>query len=807
MFFFIVIFGHCNLRAAPAFIEACNTLYINWHDNLLRSSDFHDEILHSIENDDVLFLNQLSDHKVSKDKKMMFSAAHIKEAVARNRYDILNRQNTTFTPSAINDDAPLIKALDVLNNKVAQDIVAQEASFFIGNVLQQKKSYSALLLQKISDACTTEKTLQYLVRHLHDVQSNLEACVRDSQENEEWRSRSCILAIRYAALNSEMVKNMFRESITPELHGAFLTHCKQELRHDVPYMTYEDKKKYVDNRYDELSKIISPDQERDFLIDVLTKDPEQVHNRNIKQKILECASRTTCGLDIITILSFGFKECVRMVYGVNIQDDSSSDGNSGCSEPNVKLDPEVVRIVRSMPISEEEYSDAQAAIQAMLEQGDFQEVETIFTLCPSLANRDIEEINRLREEIRQKYEIFRAAWTFYTMSEKHLVELGQDRSKDLLSDESFFNRILGHVAYGLTKSKICNFAVDNHNPFVQQVFGEVDGEHEHNAHWDQESIRAASAYPVVLKATLKYLDVLIGEYQKYNNRVGSQCPICFESYNALGFKGNTHRENRSDISQPQKKIAITYCDENHAMCVVCCNNSDVNMCPICRKSLDINTKIRACQKCTIASTDLRFVHCKDCDSVGVLCNGCTQKPCCRQEILPSDPINEHSIRKYVDTIIEKLEVEHAEFVRQQNDYCMSEQSALMITSVQESMALVQKLKDLEAEIEILALKINESKKKLESHAGHIYVPIYTPSYTSNIMISDYNRLVDVHNAHIAALHQKSHQHELIRIDIKKEKERVERKMARIAIAHNDRIKQKECSLSTVKNTLSGMIKA
>ena len=338
---------------------------------------------------------------------------------------------------------------------------------------------------------------------------------------------------------------------------------------------------------------------------------------------------------------------------------------------------------------------------------------------------------------------------------------------------------------------------------MQQVFGQTDDEHEHehNTHWDQEVIRAVSTDPAVLKASLEYLDKLIKEYQKQNDRARG-CSICLEPYSALAFKGKIP-EGGSDMPQPQnkKKIGITYCDENHTMCVACCNNPSIEACPSCRASIDINTKIGACQKCTSASTDLRFIHCKDCDAIGVLCEECTQVPCCRKEIEASDTLDKTSVRNHVDTIIKKLEDKHAEFVAHENALCMQNLSGIALARQQEEKKLGQSVSTLVQQIERLNANIKVSDEKLKSHVARYLMP----STYNWALILDYNNQVNAHNALIKERLEIVSQFEIIKAEMNQRHQHYQRKIAQINRVFNGRVHEERKSLEKLKDTLNGMV--
>ncbi len=747
-YFLVVSLWLGNLHAAPSFAQVCNTLYINWYDNPLRTHDFHDEILHSIQKNDSLFMNQVIEHKASKNQKMMLSAAHIKAAVARNRYDVLNQDGTEFSPAAVEDDAPIMKALDVLKNaqdiKVAQDTVAQDASFFVGNVLQQKKNYSVPLLQKIADSCSSKEVFSYVVRHIKDLQKKLEACVANNQENEECKNRSGQLVARYGALNAGMIKNMFCTSLTPTLHAALLRHCKSELKDELPRMSYEDKKRYVDYNYRELIKIVSDDQASELVMDALSL-PAILRDPVVKKRVVEAAFKIDNIIDLLDRLLLA----------------SENDGaenrqplqyHEQCMMPwKLNYDANVVDLVRGMRLSEEDRRILEEKIKNALDDEDYHIVEALFTLCPLLSNKDAKEIEPLLAEIRQKYEIFKDAWTFHRISENFLVA---PLNKGTLSSlwhtvlhESFFDPILGHIAYGLTKSKIGDIAANSDNPFVQKVF--ADHHNQDNPDYHQDGIRAACAHPLILKEALTYLDYLIDRYQTQNERA-HKCCICLEPYNALTFQGQISGLG-PDAPQPQgkKKIAITYCGENHTMCVACCNNPHLVACPLCREALDVGVKIMHCQICTSAVNDNRFVYCKECDSVGVICDSCSHVPCCKKAILPADAVDKASILKHVETITQRLEQDLAEVIRQQGASYGRARNAIVAEAVQAEVVMSNHRQVLEKRIGELGDELERREKSLNILRLHVSLRSQLHRGADDAKIAAYNKLVVEYNQLLA----------------------------------------------------------
>ena len=87
----------------------------------------------------------------------------------------------------------------------------------------------------------------------------------------------------------------------------------------------------------------------------------------------------------------------------------------------LNYDANVVDLVRGMTLSEEDCRTLEEKIKNALDDEDYHIVEALFTLCPLLSNKDAKEIEPLLAEIRQKYEIFKDAWTFHRISENFLV--------------------------------------------------------------------------------------------------------------------------------------------------------------------------------------------------------------------------------------------------------------------------------------------------------------------------------------------------------------------------------------------------
>ena len=319
--------------------------------------------------------------------------------------------------------------------------------------------------------------------------------------------------------------------------------------------------------------------------------------------------------------------------------------------------------------------------------------------------------------------------------------------------ESFFDPILGHIAYGLTKSKIGDIAANSDNPFVQKVF--ADHHNQDNPDYHQDGIRAACAHPLILKEALSYLDYLIDRYQTQNERA-HKCCICLEPYNALTFQGQISGLG-PDAPQPQgKKIAITYCEENHTMCVACCNNPHLVACPLCREALDVDVKIMHCQICTSAVNDNRFVYCKECDSVGVICDSCSQVPCCKKAILPADAVDRASILKHVETITRRLEQDLAEVIRQERGIVWEARNDLLAEAMQAGVAMDNINRALKARIEQMGDELERSKRSLNEHPAHVWSrsdfhinDYYAKSDAHNKCVDEYMQLIFLYKKHIA----------------------------------------------------------
>ena len=95
-----------------------------------------------------------------------------------------------------------------------------------------------------------------------------------------------------------MIKNMFCNSVTPTLHAALLRHCKSELKDELPRMSYEDKKRYVDYNYRELIKIVSDDQASELVMDALSL-PAILHDPVVKKRVVEAASKIDNIIDLL----------------------------------------------------------------------------------------------------------------------------------------------------------------------------------------------------------------------------------------------------------------------------------------------------------------------------------------------------------------------------------------------------------------------------------------------------------------------------------------------------------------------------
>lgn len=232
---FCIAYGMClslcgNLYGVPSFTECYNKLYINWRDNAVRRYDFHDEISNSIKRGDTLFINQVIEHKESRDKKAVFSQAHLEDAIRYKRYPLasvmLESGSAELKQSlAVRDDLLLAVIDDVREGSSESDTQNQRnISFLIGQLLQHNKRYSVSLLDKIANAFTKDDHFKYFIRHIPDLKEQLEHCVLSSQSLAD-AQQSCDLALKYANHDNTMMKSLLKAALQVKQYNAVEIIC------------------------------------------------------------------------------------------------------------------------------------------------------------------------------------------------------------------------------------------------------------------------------------------------------------------------------------------------------------------------------------------------------------------------------------------------------------------------------------------------------------------------------------------------------------------------------------------------------
>lgn len=283
------------------------------------------------------------------------------------------------------------------------------------------------------------------------------------------------------------------------------------------------------------------------------------------------------------------------------------------------------------------------------------------------------------ESIRKKHEEVEYASLFSAINKKYFIApLNKEAFQCPVAHDVLLDRIAAHIAYGLTKSKIVTISSDN--TFVTKLLAAADYS-EDKSYLHTPNIGAISSDPLKQKETLEYLEKLIKQYKEHNDKASSCC-ACLEPYRALAFTGKAPKIE-SHMPEP-KKIAITYCSQGHTMCVACCNNAEIDTCPLCREPFGIEKKILFCQTCAVASKNLKFMYCAECKSVGVLCKDCTQMPCCRK-IESKTIVEKLNVVLHLNKIREKMQFKHDQFIAEQANLLKADLMALraMIDKKQE----------------------------------------------------------------------------------------------------------------------------
>ncbi len=300
--------------------------------------------------------------------------------------------------------------------------------------------------------------------------------------------------------------------------------------------------------------------------------------------------------------------CCTLYSGVQ----ASPFGKIFCKKTGVDSDLCTLRNVTQ--VKSEKETIEEMVLEAIAEKK-YTHVENLLRLQQSIAD-DAETIKKMHDTMRESYKEMQDSLVKAILAQRAFVPRSQTSEPNIVSHDLFFDRMLGHIAYGI--------------------------------HHDKPAILKASNNVAILSVVLTYLNTSKQSCDAYNDNV-NKCSICLD---APGCGKNM----------------IACCEKGHKICVSCFNNPDLIACPLCRGPLPYR-KTEICQSCG-ADKDLTFTHCNKCNdkdgTVNVLCNNCTTLPCCNRNISSSKTdISTDAIKKQALSLIKLSQSQRDTYEKEQ----------------------------------------------------------------------------------------------------------------------------------------------